>query len=89
MSTSKFIVFTAWEKPIGIFDPTRCERDLTPEGFQTVVLDRDYIMSVESAFCSNSHIKYCVVITKEGGRYNVKETVDNFCIKNLHLDLTK
>lgn len=90
MSTAKFIIFTAWEKPMGIHDPVfQSNRTLTPEGFQTVVLDRDYIMSVESAFCANTHIPYCVVITKEGGRYDVKETVENFCIKHLHLDLTK
>ncbi len=90
MSTAKFIIFKAWEKPIGIYDPVfDKERKLTPESFQTIVLDRDYIMSVESSFCSNTHIPYCVVITKEGGRYDVKETVENFCIKHLHLDLTK
>jgi hypothetical protein len=90
MSTSKFIIFTAWEKPIGTYDPVfNKNTGLTAEGFQTIVLDRDYIMSVESSFCSNTHIPYCVVITKEGGRYDVKETVENFCIKHLHIDLTK
>ena len=58
---------------------------LTQEGFQTVVLDRDYVMSVESAFCANTHINYTVLITKDGGRYNIKENVATFCAKHLNL----
>lgn len=90
MSHPKFTVFKAWEKPVGIWDPAfDPKRTLTEESFQTVVLDRSYIMSVESAFCSNTHIPYCVVITKEGGRYDVKETVENFCLKHLDLYLSE
>ncbi len=88
MSTKKFIIFEAWEKPIGIYDPTKKGCELTQEGFQKVVLDRDYLMSLESAFCANTHINYCVLITKEGGRYNIKDTVENFCLKHLYIDLT-
>ena len=85
MSHQKWIVFEAWDKPMGVWDVGTLV--LTQEGFQTVVLDREYVMSVESAFCANTHINYTVLITKEGGRYNIKETVGTFCLKHLHLKL--
>ena len=81
----RWIVFEAWEKPMGMWDGTN--HTLTAEGFKTVVLDRDYVMSVEEAFCANTHINYTVLITTEGGRYNIKETVASFCSKHLYLDL--